>query len=148
MNFPFAMAAALLLRNPFWPIGYEGVREEISVEARVTARAEPERKDESQTARAQQESMARAIETEASRDWAAAGKSLRIGGRILARRPDGTVKSAIFINGRDYADGDLLSVDFNGRRFTWRVSGLADGGTLRLKRIRARPAAPPHLKGQ
>ena len=27
-----ALIAALLLRNPFWPIGYEGEREEISAE--------------------------------------------------------------------------------------------------------------------
>ena len=41
MNASFILIAALLLRNPFWPIGYEGEREEISAEARVAEKTPP-----------------------------------------------------------------------------------------------------------
>ena len=41
MSASFLIVAALLLRNPFWPIGYEGEREEISAEMRVAPKAAP-----------------------------------------------------------------------------------------------------------
>ena len=140
--------AAMLLRNPFWPIGYEGEREEISAEPRVTVKAAPEAKDEAEeTAKAQQETRQMIMERATSRNWAAARKSLRIGGTVLARQPDGSTKSSVFINGRDYVDNDLVSVNFEGQRFTWRVTGLTGSGTLKLKRVRVRPLESTRLKG-
>ena len=35
-------------------------------------------------------------------------------------------------------NGDLISVNHEGHRFTWRVQGLTEGATLRLIRVRAR----------
>lgn len=143
-----AIVAALLLRNPFWPIGYEGEREEISAEPRVVVKAAPEAKDEKEeTARAQQETRQMIMERATSRNWAAARKSLRIGGTVFARQPDGSTKSSVFINGRDYVDNDLVSVNFEGQRFTWRVTGLTGSGTLKLKRVRVRPLESTRLKG-
>ena len=142
-----ALIAALLLRNPFWPIGYEGEREEISAEARVTVKAAQEPKEEDQTARAEQETRQRALEQATSRNWVAARKTLRIGGTVFAKQPDGSTRSSVFINGRDYVDNDLVSVNCEGRRFTWRVTGLTDNGTLKLERVRARPLEDIRLKG-
>ena len=140
--------AAMLLRNPFWPIGYEGEREEISAEPRVAVKAAPEAKEETEeTARAQQETRQMIMERATSRNWAAARKSLRIGATVLARQPDGSTKSSVFINGRDYIDNDLVSVNFEGHRFTWRVTGLTGSGTLKLQRVRVRPLESSRLKG-
>ena len=142
-----ALIAALLLRNPFWPIGYEGDREEISAEARVTVKAVQETKEEDQTARAEQETRQRALEQATSRNWIAARRTLRIGGTVFAKQPDGSTRSSVFINGRDYVDNDLISINYEGRRFTWRVTGLTDNGTLKLERVRARPLEDIRLKG-
>ena len=142
-----ALIAALLLRNPFWPIGYEGEREEISAEARVAVKAVQETKEEDQTARAEQETRQRAMEQATSRNWIAARRTLRIGGTVFAKQPDGSTRSSVFINGRDYVDNDLVSVNCDGRRFTWRVTGLTDNGTLKLERVRARPLEDIRLKG-
>ena len=140
--------AAMMLRNPFWPIGYEGEREEISAEPRVVVKAAPEAKDEKEeTARAQQETRQMIMERATSRNWAAARKSLRIGGTVFARQPDGSTRSSVFINGRDYVDNDLVSVNFEGQRFTWRVTGLTGSGTLKLQRVRVRPLENTRLKG-
>ena len=148
----FAIAAALLLRNPFWPIGYEGEREPISAEARVVVKAAPEPGDDTQTAKSEQETRQKSMERATSRNWIAARKSLRIGGTVLAKQPDGSTRSSVFINGRDYADNDYISTNFEGHRFTWRVTGLTDSGTLKLQRVRVRqvvepPAGPAKLKG-
>ena len=147
MSCATAIIAAMLLRNPFWPIGYEGDREEISAEPRVAVKAAAEAKEETQTARAQQETRQLDMAREASRNWIAARKSLRIGGTVLARQPDGSMRSSVFINGRDYVDNDLVSVNFEGHRFTWRVTGLTGSGTLKLQRVRVRPLEDRRLKG-
>ena len=42
------------------------------------------------------------------------------------------------LNGLAYGDGDLVSVNHNGRRFTWRVKGLTEKDTVKLVRIRAK----------
>ena len=147
------IASALLLRNPFWPIGYEGEREIISAEPRVVVKAAPEPKEEVQTAKSQQESLQKEREKEMKRDtsrtWVAARKKLRIGGTMLAKQPDGTTRSSVFINGRDYVDNDYVSINHDGNRFTWRVTGLTEKGTLKLERVRSRPleADKRRLKG-
>ena len=149
------VASAILLRNPFWPIGYEGEREVISAEPRVVVKAAPEPKEEVQTAKSQsqQESLQKEKEREMKRDtsrtWVAAKKKLRIGGTVRAKQPDGTTRSSVFINGRDYVDNDYVSINHDGNRFTWRVTGLTEKGTLKLERVRSRPleADKRRLKG-
>ena len=150
MSACIAIAAALLLRNPFWPIGYEGEREVISAEPRVAVKAASESKEEVETAKSEQETRQKSMERATSRNWIAARKSLRIGGTVLAKQPDGSTRSSVFINGRDYADNDYVSANFEGHRFTWRVTGLTDSGTLKLQRIRVRPLEDDHskLKGE
>ena len=147
MSACIAIAAALLLRNPFWSIGHEGEREVISAEARIAAKPAPEPKEEILTAKSQQETRQKAMERATSRNWIAARKTLRIGGTLFAKQPDGSTKSSVFINGREYSDNDLVSVNCNDHRFTWRVTGLTDKGTLKLERVRARPLDDKSIKG-
>ena len=42
------------------------------------------------------------------------------------------------LNGLAYGDGDLISTNHGGRRFTWRVKGLTEGATIKLTRVRAK----------
>lgn len=54
------------------------------------------------------------------------------------REEDVLQNTSIVINGKVYADGDLVSFTHNSRRYTWRVEGLTDRNTLKLVRIRAK----------
>ena len=157
-----AMAATIPLRNPFWPIGYDGEREPISAEPRFevsifyqnngfTARSAPTEEETLKDAETSvnPEAIAAAEAAEAAshdkgegRLWIAARKSLRIGGTL--RVGSGTdSRQAVNINGNIYADGDLVSANVDGLRFTWRVKGLTETGTLRLQRIRMRELEEP-----
>ena len=142
------------VRNPFWPIGYEGKREVITSEVRVVPK-KPEqiqKEQESVSAKvraAAAEAAAKARAEAAEREkivteghWTAAYKSLRIGGRVRASLDDGHETSSVIINGKTYGDGDLVSVTQGKNRFTWRVQRLTDGKTVRLDRVAAR-----HLEG-
>lgn len=160
---PAEPAKGIAVRNPFWPIGYEGRREVITAEVRVTAKkTEPDRKArEVETAaaaaakKARAEEEARAAEAKAAAEraereriitpahWDAALRSLRIAGRVKVRADDGTERSSVMINGRAYADGDLVSFTHGRNRFTWRVANLTSGTSVRLDRVKAR-----HLGGE
>ena len=63
---------------------------------------------------------------------------------MTVKAEDGTVRSAININGNIYVDGDLMSFTHDGIRFTWRIQGL-DGKDkkLKLKRMQARLVEQP-----
>ena len=142
------------VRNPFWPIGYEGKREAITSEVRVAPKKAEQIRQEQETASAKvraaaAEAAAKARAEAAEREkivteehWTAAHKSLRVGGRVRARLDDGHESSSVVINGKTYGDGDLISVTQGKNRFTWRVRGLVDGKTVRLDRVAAR-----HLEG-
>ena len=159
------------VRNPFWPMGYEGVRETISPNVRKKPKkAEPKKappamtvaerkKQEAEKAAAEKaakeaaEKAARekaekgaAERAEAERKkreitgahWDAARAALKFAGRVKLREDDANENSSVVINGKVYADGDLLSITHDSRRFTWRVEGLSDKSKLKLVRIRAK----------
>lgn len=138
MNILF-LAAAIAVRNPFWPIGYEGTREIISPEPIIEVKAATQADEESETTTAAEASKALVVTGAATnKHWIDARKSLKIGGTAVVTQPDGAQRQCVMINGLAYADGDLISANHNGRRFTWRVQGLTKGATLKLTRIRAR----------
>ena len=159
------------VRNPFWPIGYEGVRETISPNVRERpkkpepkkappaltaaerkkqaaekAAAEKAAKEAAEKAakeKAEKEAAARAEAERKKREitgahWDAARAALKFGGRVKLREEDVLQNTSIVINGKVYADGDLVSFTHNSRRYTWRVEGLTDRNTLKLVRIRAK----------
>ena len=138
---PILLLAAIPLRNPFWPVGYTGEREAIVDEprVRVTAPAD-EAADEYTKTSVTAEAIAAAEESDADqgldRLWIKARKALKIGGTIKLGGDDG--RQSVMINGKIYADGDLLSFNHNGYRFTWRIKQLTDNKTLKLLRVKAR----------
>lgn len=132
-------AARAAVRNPFWPIGYEGERAVISAENRAPVPVRPsDAPEESETSLS-----AAPSEIATAQHWIAARRSLRVGGTVIVRDDDGTTRTSVIINGNAYADGDYVSITHHGRRFTWRVKGLTDSGVLKLIRVRARLADVP-----
>ncbi len=135
------LAATIPLRNPFWPIGHVGTREPIVDAPRVKVASEAPATDEdtktSITAESIAEAAREADDAQAvERRWVKARKSLRIGSIL---KMSGTrSRQAITINGGIYADGDLVSANHEGYRFTWRVKEVTDSKTLRLIRVRIR----------
>lgn len=136
------LLAAVAVRNPFWPIGYEGVKEEISAEPKVETRsADANETDDTATAGAVAQAAAQAelaAQIVSSKSWAEARKTLRISGTTTVTDIRGRKRQSVIINGLTYGNGDLISVNHEGHRFTWRVQGLTEGSTLRLLRVRAR----------
>lgn len=135
------LAATIPLRNPFWPIGHIGTREPIVDAPRVKIAAEAPVSDEdtetSITAESISEAAREADDAQtAERRWIKARKSLRIGS--ILKMSGARTRQAITINGGIYADGDLVSVNHEGYRFTWRVKEVTDSKTLRLIRVRIR----------
>ena len=164
------------VRNPFWPMGYEGVRETISPNVRQKPKkAEPKKappaltaaerkKQEAEKAaaekaakeaaekaareKAEKEAAARAEAERKKREitgphWDAARAALKFAGRVKLREGDANENSSVVINGKVYADGDLISITHDSRRFTWRVEGLSGKSKLKLVRIRAKYLEKP-----
>lgn len=127
--------AAIAVRNPFWPIGFEGEREIISAEPKVDVSVATAPTDED-TATAG--AVARSSQTISDRHWSEARKTLKTSGITVVTGQDGTRRQCIMLNGLAYGDGDLVSVNHNGRRFTWRVKGLTEKDTIKLVRVRAK----------
>ena len=164
------------VRNPFWPMGYEGVRETISPNVRpkpkpdaakakkktpppLTAaerkkfEAEKAAAEKAAREKAEKEAAARAEAERKKREitgahWDAARKALRFGGRVKLREDDVRASSSVVINGKVYADGDLISITHDSRRFTWRVEGLSDKNKLKLVRLRAKYLEQPGEAGK
>ena len=173
MNASFLMIAAILVRNPFWPIGYEGEREEISPDVRVKAKAPPppkpgnalqaaksqqlptqkemelkkEQERQRELQRKKEIERLKEMERAAAPNWDAAIKTLRIGGTMRAKKPDGTTESCVYINGKVYVDNDEVSADHNGRAYTWRVTGLTESRILKLDRVSTRRLENSSTKG-
>ena len=168
------------VRNPFWPMGYEGARETISPNVREKPKkAEPKKappaltvaerkKQEAEKAAAEKaakEAAEKAAREKAAKEaaeraeerkkreitgahWDAARAALKFGGRVKLREGDEHANSSVVINGKVYADGDLISITHDSRRFTWRVEGLSDKSKLRLVRIRAKYIEKPGEAGR
>lgn len=159
-------AAPQGVRNPFWPVGYQGETSPISAEIRVKPKpkppapppkskvVEPEKEltakaaaAEAAKAKAEAEAKAAAeAAAEAAKPkvipaeaWIAARRTLKIGNPAVFRLAKGATRASININGHIYVDGDLISVNHEGRRFTWRIGGITDAvSTLKLIRVKAR----------
>ena len=172
------------VRNPFWPMGYEGVRETISPNVRPKPKPDPakakgktpppitatelkkleaekaaaekaakEAAEKAAREKAEREAAARAEAERKKREitgahWDAARAALKIGGRVRLREGDTHGNSSVVINGKVYADGDLLSITHDSRRFTWRVEGLSEKNKLKLVRLRAKYLEQPGDAGK
>ncbi len=147
--FSILLVASIPLRNPFWPVGYHGEMEPIVDTVAVQQTAETAVEEEKQTSAAEAAAALAAAAAAAAaqeedesvellRRWVRARKALKVGGAMKFGSEDGTRRQAVSINGNIYGDGDLVSINHDGYRFTWRVQGLTNNKTLRLIRVRAR----------
>ena len=137
------LIATIPLRNPFWPVGYTGEREAIVDEPRLKVVTTTEETTAEDTRTSVTAEAIAAAEAEAAdngqgldRLWIRARKALKIGSTLKLGGNDG--RQAVTINGKIYGDGDLISFNHNGYRFTWRIKQLTDNNTLKLLRIKAR----------
>ena len=159
-----SLATLVAVRNPFAPIGSEVGREEISADYHLTRakRLAAEKLAAEKAAAAKAATEKAAAEKDAARRvaeaakgstlapsvaedlsrpaddvaWTVAMKRIRVGGRIRARRADGTERASVILDGKPYGEGDLKSVVSGGRKFTWRVTGVeGERPKLRLERV-------------
>lgn len=137
MNVLLLLAAVFsteTVRDPFWPVGFEGERHAISAEPRFppagpVAPAEEEKKKVEEPPSAP--AALSAAEQEDAR-WNAALRTLRFGGLVKLGK-----ESAVMVNGKVRSVGEYVRADHDGRRFIWRV---AEGGAdrkLRLTRVKS-----------
>ncbi len=143
----FADGEPMPVRNPFWPIGYEGERAVITAEPRViiapTASTVAQSVNEDTQTAADVATVAAVAAPESgasSHLWAAARGTLSVSSPLTLTGVDGVRRSSVMINGKAYADGDYVSITHNDRRFTWKVVGLNESDVLRLVRVRVRKA--------
>lgn len=141
MSPALVLAAALAVRNPFWPIDYDGPLEAITDEPKVVVETTPanEGDDTATAASAAAENARRSHGAEETlpRHWQKAARELRNTTRTTITLPDGGKRLGFIINGRTYGVGDLVSLTHEGRRFTWRVLGRTESGGPKLKRVKA-----------
>ena len=161
------------VRNPFWPMGHEGVRETISPNVRpkpkpkkdsatgkaktsppltaaerarfASEKAAAEKAAKEAAARAEAERKRRAI---TGSHWDAARAALSFGGRMKFREEDELQNTSVVINGKVYSNGDLVSFTHDSRRFTWRYEGLSDQNKLKLTPVRAKYLEKPGEAGK
>ena len=158
------------VRNPFWPMGYEGEREIISPNARpkpkpkqdpakarsqrpalspvererlAAEKAAAEKAAKEAAEKAAKEAAARAEAERKKREvtdahWGAARAALSLGSYMTLNGGDSRRHASVVINGKVYADGDLVSITHDSRRFTWRFVGLSDENQPILAPVRAK----------
>jgi len=129
------LAREALPRNPFWPQGVSGRRYPISAEPRFRLDVQTPATNDVKAVGAELfgEGSSAADPTD-DPIWAGATKALRFGSTLNFQTAERT-QSAVTINGRIYAVGELVSVNYVGHRFTWRIESLSSDGKIRLKRI-------------
>jgi len=130
-------SAEELFRNPFWPQGYEGRRQPISAAPRYPTKPPPALREGADSAETTRRAAPKKALTGNDALWEAARLSLKV--RDACRLDEGgTIRSSARINGRLYANGDLISITQGSHRFTWLLVEVSTNGTLRLKRVRLR----------
>ena len=140
-----AVAAAPGVKDPFWPIGYEGERRVISASPRRVAPAEinavpeisaPAKKAEAGAAAADEKAASPVAAEIAAEDWERARATLKLGSVVRFAAEEDAERSIVVINSRAYELGQTVSVIDHGIRFVWRISS-GDGRSLKLERVRA-----------
>jgi len=140
----FADGESRPLRNPFWPIGYVGVKEVITAEPRVKIAVSTKVEDDPQIDSDDIDAAPDAAgELATPQIWKEACKTLAVENPLIAKTQFGGRRSSVSINGKVYADGDYISVTHAGKRFTWKMLGLNDSYVLKLTRIRVRNVEEP-----
>ena len=149
MNTAFLILSAIAVRNPFWPIGFEGTREEISAKPKIEIQTVTGADGEETATAATAAALAATSQQISARHWQEARKTLRISGTtVVTDQITLRQKQSVSINGYTYGDGDLISINHDGHRFTWRIRGLTEGQTLKLERVRVKEIEEDTSKGE
>lgn len=140
-NAPAAFEPTDPLRNPFWPVDYEYSIEDLeSITTNPVVEVVTSYEDEGSLTAAKAKAAAELAKSSmiiSSRTWTEATKELHFRGKTTIFNPEtGKRKTAFYINGNTYGIGDLISVNHNGRRFTWRIQQRTDMETLKLEQVR------------
>jgi len=166
------LAAEERVRNPFWPQGFEGMRYPISAQPRYPTRPDsaleaallPPTLKPGETLKTVTNSIGRVMQVVESENetnptdgaartpqqveddqWKTARQLLHHA-NTLSFEEGGRRRQSVVINGRVYADGDLVSVNSEANRFTWIVRGVTTNGTLRVERLKKRMLSDEELK--
>lgn len=135
-----SLAAPQPVRNPFWPVGYEGKRAVISAVPRVRKAPEPVKTTPKVVAKPTVQEEAK-IPTGAATvaEWEMACGQVKVGVVMRARQKGGTERASVIFNGRVCNVGEEVKAVSNHRVFVWRFAGIGEGGVVRLVRVRTEP---------
>ncbi|MEG1788812.1 MAG: hypothetical protein RR268_06305 [Kiritimatiellia bacterium] len=127
-----ASISSAVAHDPFWPIGYTPAPVAVAIEE------EPVAKEATASTVTQPLFVRRGTGVSAAslKEWIAARKTLRIAGTTSVQRADGR-HQIIYINGKGYTSGDVVTVTARGVRFSWRVREDSEDQELRLKPLKA-----------
>ena len=132
------MAAPQPVRNPFWPIGHEGVRTVISPVPRVRKAPGVKPVPVAEKPAVQEEVKAPTGEATVA-EWEAACEQVKVGVVMRARQAGGGERASIIFNGRVCDVGEEVKAVSQHRVFVWRFAGIGNGGIVRLVRLRTEP---------
>ena len=137
-------AAPQPVRNPFWPVGYEGERTVISPVPRVqkvfAPAPEPVKKEEPKPV-VQEAPKPKGAATVA--EWAAARAQIKVGVVMRARNVAGAnERASVIFNGKVCNVGEEVKIDTQYRSYVWRFEGIGKGGVVKLVRVRTEDIAP------
>lgn len=120
-----------IVRDPFWPLGYEPPKPEKpqpKPPPKPLTPAKPRQPPQPEPPK---------IEPITQTDWDLAQRLLTISGTIRSIRPDtGETRAQIMINRQTYVAGDALVMTNRDIRFVWRVAPGANRN-LTLERVKA-----------
>jgi len=131
------------VRNPFWPIGYNGRKHPITTIPRYPSKTSDYGDEETESAETAVTNRAKVAQTVVRSEvpsraqdelWQRAHATLRFN-NICSFVENGRPRITLQINGNVYEDGELVSINHNGRRFTWLVLDGGTNGNVRLRRM-------------
>lgn len=145
-------AAPQPVRNPFWPVGYEGERTLISPVPRVRKVSEPPPAPETPATPASptvQEEEKRPTGEATVEEWKAACRQIKVGVVMRARKKGSDERASVVFNGQVCNVGEEVRMPTRRWVFVWRFAGIGAGGVVRLVRLRTQPVVdvpPPEVK--
>ena len=137
-------AAPQPVRNPFWPVGYEGERTVISpvprVQKALAPAPEPVKKESAQPV---VQDVPKPTGAATVAEWTAARAQIKVGVVMRARNVAGAnERASVIFNGKVCNVGEEVAIESQHRRYVWRFEGIGKGGVVKLVRVRTEDVAP------
>lgn len=143
------VAAPQPVRNPFWPVGYEGERAVISPVPRVrkAPMTAPQPEKEKSSAPVVQEEEKPPTGEATVEEWRIACRQIKVGVVMRARKKGAEELASVIFNGKICNVGEEVLMDTKHRRFIWKFAGIGRGGVVRLVRVRTEPIVQKPASG-